>query len=89
MIGEKEKETIIECARKFGAKTVLLFGSAAEKDSGYNDIDLAVEGVKPELFFKFYGELVRYLSLPVDLVDLNDVAPINRVIADKGVKIYG
>ena len=89
MIGEKEKETIIECARKFGAKTVLLFGSAAEKDSGYNDIDLAVEGVKPELFFKFYGELVRYLSLPVDLVDLNDVAPINRVIADKGIKIYG
>jgi predicted nucleotidyltransferase len=89
MIGRKEKDIIISCAQKFGAASVLLLDSAAEKDSGYRDIDLAVDGVRPEEFFKFYGELVRRLPRPVDVVDLLEDTPINRLVSAKGVKIYG
>ncbi len=89
MIHQKEQEIITGCARKFGAASVFLFGSAAEKDSGYHDIDLAVEGVRPEDFFKFYGELLRRLTRPVDVVDLSEDTPVNRLVAGKGIKIYG
>jgi hypothetical protein len=54
-----------------------------------NDIDLAVEGIRPNVFFKFYGELLRSLSKPVDLVDLSRKSLFNRIIEEKGVKIYG
>jgi len=89
MIPAREKETIVDCAQKFGAASVLLFGSAAEKDSGYRDIDLAVDGVRPEDFFKFYGELLRRLPRPVDVIDLSEDTPISHLVLTKGVKIYG
>lgn len=89
MIPQREKEIIISCARKFGAASVLLFGSAAEKDTGYRDIDLGVEGVRPEDFFKFYGELLRHLPRPVDVVDLSEDTPISHLVSTKGTKIYG
>ena len=89
MISEKEKEIIIQCAKKYDVSTIYLFGSSLDKDSGYNDIDLAVKGIKPEVFFKFYGELLRSLSKPVDLVDLSKKSLFNQIIEEKGVKIYG
>jgi len=55
----------------------------------YNDIDLAVRGIKPEVFFKFYGELLRNLSKPVDLVDLSNKSLFNQIIEEQGVRIYG
>ena len=60
-----------------------------DRDSESNDIDLAVEGIRPEIFFKFYGELLRSLSKPVDLVDLSRKSLFNRIIEERGVKIYG
>ena len=55
MISKKDKEIITRCAEKYGVSSVYLFGSALDKNRGYNDIDLAVKGIKPEVFFKFYG----------------------------------
>jgi len=89
MISKREKEIIIRCAEKYKVSSVYLFGSSLDMDSGYNDIDLAVKGIKPEVFFKFYGELLRSLSKPVDLVDLSKKSLFNQIIEEKGVKIYG
>jgi len=89
MISKREKEIIIRCAEKYEVSSVYLFGSSLDMDSGYNDIDLAVKGIKPEVFFKFYGELLRSLSKPVDLVDLSKKSLFNQIIEEKGVKIYG
>ncbi len=89
MISEKEKQIIIECARKFKVSTLYIFGSSLEDNTDYNDIDLAVRGIKPELFFDFYGELLRKLSKPVDVVDLSQDSLFNRIIEEKGRKIYG
>ncbi len=89
MIKERDKEIIIRCAKKYNVSSIYLFGSSLNRDSEPNDIDLAVEGIRPEVFFKFYGELLRSLSKPVDLVDLSRKSLFNRIIEEKGVKIYG
>lgn len=89
MISERDKEIITQCAKKYKVSTIYLFGSSLDRDSGYNDIDLAVKGIKPEVFFKFYGELLRSLSKPVDLLDLSQKSLFNQIIEERGVKIYG
>ncbi len=89
MIAEHEKEIILQCAKKYNVSYILLFGSSIEKDDGANDIDLGVRGIEPKLFFKFYAELVKHLSKPVDLVDLSQKSLFNDLIEETGVKIYG
>ncbi len=89
MINERDKKIIIQCAKKYKVATIYLFGSSLEKGIKSNDIDLAVKGIKPEVFFKFYGELLRNLSKPVDLVDLSKKTLFNQIIEENGLKIYG
>ena len=88
MISDKEKRIIISCAKKYKIPLVYLFGSAVN-NMEYNDIDLAVKGIRPEYFFKFYGELLRNLEKPVDLVDLSENTLFTQIILKKGVKIFG
>ncbi len=54
-----------------------------------NDLDIAVKGIRPELFFKFYAELFKRLSKPVDLVDLSRKSLFNDLVEQTGVVIYG
>ncbi len=89
MITEHEKDIILRCAKKYNASSVLLFGSSIEEEEDANDIDLAIKGVEQKLFFKFYAELVRHLSKPVDLVDLSRKSLFNDIIEETGVRIYG
>ncbi len=89
LISEKDKEIIIQFARKYQVSTIYLFGSSIDDFEQANDIDLAVKGIRPDLFFKFYGELLRNLSKPVDLVDLSQKSLLNQIIEERGVKIYG
>ena len=89
MISESDKVIISRCARKYKVSSIYLFGSSLERNSEPNDIDLAVKGIRPNVFFKFYGELLRSISKPVDLVDLSRKSLFNRIIEEKGVKIYG
>jgi len=89
MISETDKQIIAQCAEKYEVSSIYLFGSSLDERSEPNDIDLAVEGIRPNVFFKFYGELMRNLSKPVDIVDLSRKSLFNQIIAEKGVKIYG
>jgi predicted nucleotidyltransferase len=88
MISAETKETIRECAREFDVKAVWIFGSSLEGDPAARDIDLAVEGIPPEMFFKFYARLFMALPKPVDLVDLSQKTAIASIIREKGVSIY-
>jgi predicted nucleotidyltransferase len=89
MVTEHEKNIILRFAKKYNVSTVLLFGSSVEAEKGANDIDLAVKGINQKLFFKFYAELFRHLSKPVDLVDLSRKSLFNDIIEETGVRIYG
>ena len=66
-----------------------LFGSSIDAHAQARDIDLGVKDLKPALFFKFYGELMRRLSKPVDVVDLAHKSLFNNLVEQKGVKIFG
>ena len=89
MISESEKDIILQCAKKFEASTVILFGSSLGDEQNTNDIDLGVKGIDPKQFFKFYAELFKRLSKPVDLVDLTRKSLFNDLIEETGMRIYG
>jgi len=89
MIAEKDKNIILECAKKYDVACIILFGSSARKDKKANDIDIGVKGIEPQLFFKFYAELFKHLSKPVDLIDLSKKSLFNELAEQTGVKIYG
>jgi len=88
MISEKDKEIIISYAKKFKIQEIYLFGSSLENVEA-NDIDLAVRGVSPTSFFDFYGKLLRYLSKPVDVINLSKKSRFTEFIERQAVKIYG
>jgi uncharacterized protein len=89
MITENDKNIILQCARKFNVTSVILFGSSLVVDGDANDIDLGVKGIDPRQFFKFYAELFKHLSKPVDLVDLSRKTLFNDLIEETGMRIYG
>ena len=67
---------------RFGARRVILFGSLAGQGPwhDHSDIDLAVEGIPPEDFFKAYIACDKLLppGLDLDLVPLEDAYPEMR-----------
>ena len=89
MISEQDKTVILNLARKYDVKGVLLFGSSALPGRQGMDIDLGIEGIAPENFFEFYGKLIRGLSKPVDVVDLSKDTKFNRLIYRDGIRLYG
>lgn len=86
MISKKDKNIIIRFAKKYKVNSIYLFCSSLNKEE-YNDIDLAVDRIKPEIFFKFYGELMRMLSKPADIVDLSKKSLFTQIIEKKWMKI--
>lgn len=89
MVTEHEKNIILRCARKYDAGCVLLFGSSIEEGQDADDIDLGVKGVDKKLFFRFYADLVKQLTKPVDLVDLSQKSLFNDIVEETGLRIYG
>jgi uncharacterized protein len=68
-----------------GAREVYLFGSARTgKLRLDSDVDLAVSGLPPEVFFHAMGKASRALGRPVDLVDLDVDNPFTRYLKQEG-----
>jgi len=89
MISQADRQTVRTLCRKYGAKKALLFGSCLEAGREAADIDLAVEGIPPEDFFRFYGDLMFALSKPVDVVDLSGRSKFLDLVRRDGVLLYG
>ena len=89
MISERERTIILKCAEKYSVSSVYLFGSSIRTDVEPRDIDIGVKGLRPDLFFKFYGELIQQLPKPVDVVDLSRQSLFTDLVEQEGVRIYG
>jgi predicted nucleotidyltransferase len=77
--------TAAERLRSAGAQEVYLFGSAASNEATEpRDVDLAVAGLPPEVFFKAMGAARRALGMPLDLVDLDEDCPFTRYLREHG-----
>lgn len=88
IISEKDKNAICEISKKYHAKQVLLFGSSLSPDKESCDIDIEVEGILPECFFKYYGDLMFALSKPVDATNLYGSSKFIEPILSQGVPLY-
>ena len=68
-----------------GAREVYVFGSAATgRATPASDVDLAVSGLPPELFFRAMSKAAIALGRPVDLVDLDVDSPFTRYLRSEG-----
>lgn len=86
---ETELEKILTISKEFGAEMVLLFGSCLEDIKSARDIDIAVRGIKPGEFFKYYGKVSMAVDDEVDIIDLDDVREhLYKRILSKGRVIY-
>jgi len=88
MTTEELKERIAKAAealRREGAREVYVFGSAATgRLREGSDVDLAVSGLPPEVFFRAMGRASRILECPLDLVDLDEDNPFTEYLKDEG-----
>ena len=68
-----------------GAKEVYVFGSASKGRMRPNsDIDMAVSGLSPEVFFRAMAAAHDALGCPLDLVDLDEDNSFTRYLKSKG-----
>lgn len=84
-----EIERLIEKAaaelKAAGARQVYVFGSAAKgtlRES--SDLDLAVSGLPPQLFFRALARAARIVRRPVDLIDLDEESSFARYLESEG-----
>jgi predicted nucleotidyltransferase len=64
----------------FGARRVYLFGSLAREGRFHerSDVDLAVEGIAPDRFFKAWAAAGARSNVPIELVDMDEVGETMR-----------
>lgn len=65
----------------------VLTGEGFQKGS---DIDIAVEGIHdPAIFFQLLGDAMEQTTFPLDIVQLDHIAPeFSEIIRQKGVLVY-
>lgn len=68
-----------------GAQEVYLFGSTARGESHRDsDIDLAVVGLPPSVFYRAISRAGRAAERPLDVVDLDADSPFTRHLRSSG-----
>jgi predicted nucleotidyltransferase len=84
----REQEAINKAATLFiglGASQVFVFGSALKgKLRPDSDIDMAVSGLPPRVYFSAVSQASDLIGRPVDLVDLDDDSGLVRYLRGSG-----
>ncbi|MDP2682115.1 MAG: nucleotidyltransferase domain-containing protein [Deltaproteobacteria bacterium] len=86
-------EKVKECAiaiKRIGGKRVVLFGSLATgRFRRGSDVDIAVEGLSSNAYFKAIGLIEEILGdIPFDLVDMEETLPtVRQKIEREGVLV--
>ncbi len=82
---QSEIDKAVAILLRNGAREVYLFGSHARGDaSPESDLDLAIRGMPPEHFYRAVGEICSTLSVPADIVDLDDSSPSLDYLREHG-----
>jgi predicted nucleotidyltransferase len=86
---ETELASLIEKAavalKAAGAREVYVFGSASKgKLRPGSDVDMAVSGLPPEVFFRAMAAAHDALGRPLDLIDLDDDNDFTRYLKAEG-----
>lgn len=71
--------------RAQGAREVYLFGSLARGDwQADSDVDLAVEGLPPQVFFAATAKAADLIDRPLDVISLDPPTPFTRQLRISG-----
>jgi len=86
---ERDLKIISDISKEFGARKVLLFGSCLEDVESARDIDIAVSGIEPREFFKYYGRVSMAVDDEIDIIDLDELREhLCKRVLSKGQVIY-
>ncbi len=78
-------EKAVAALKAAGAREVYLFGSAAKGTMRENsDVDFAVSGLPPQVFFRAMAAAHDALERPLDLVDLDEDNPFTSYLKNEG-----
>jgi len=84
----RERDAVAKAATLFiglGASQVFVFGSAVKGQlRPTSDIDMAVSGLPPHVYFSAISQASDLIGRPVDLVDLDDDSGLVRYLRDSG-----
>ena len=87
-ITPREQEGIVKAAWLFtelGASQVFVFGSAVKRGlRPDSDIDMAVSGLPPRVYFSAISKASDLIGRPVDLLDLDDDSGLVRYLRRSG-----
>lgn len=79
---------------KWGASDVLLFGSVAGRVLGrgrmksISDVDIAVNGINPAVYYSVYADVEKLSPFPVDLVLMEDCSEGLREVTERdGIRL--
>lgn len=82
---ENQIETATAVLKAAGAREVYVFGSAAAGTMRPNsDVDLAVSGLPPKVFFRAMSDAESALGRSLDLIDLDEDTPFTRYLKSEG-----
>jgi len=87
-IEQEHFDKAVAVAREFGARKLILFGSAAESPPAARDLDLLCEGVEGWDLFRLGARLEEELPVPVDLVPYGPDDPFCHCVAARGRVLY-
>lgn len=82
---QSDLQVAIDLLKENGANEIYLFGSLIRfSEPEVRDIDIAVRGIAPSLFFRVYGQLMMKLDHDFDLVDLDSDGRFVRRLVESG-----
>ncbi len=83
---QKDLDLAVKILKAAGCREIFIFGPLANGEARANsEIDLAIRGCPPNLFFKTWGQLLSQLEHSTHLVDLEDEDdPLVQFIKKRG-----
>ena len=84
MITDKQISACVEVARRYHARRLVLFGSAAEDPRNARDIDLVCEGVEGHEFFRMGAEMEEITGASIDLVPVPPLSKFAQLVLSQG-----
>ncbi len=85
---QKVINTLKEMAKRYGLSEAFVFGSIVKekKFSEDSDLDVAVLGLKGELFLKFMAEISSIIGRDVDVIELERCRFAKRILKE-GIRV--
>ncbi len=87
---QEDVASAVKTLQRFGAERVILYGSLARGDArADSDLDICVEGLPDENFFRVLGECLLHSEHSISVIDLQSSYGLlrNRILQD-GLVLY-